>query len=407
MRKILLAPLIFLASLSSTLSAAPGYWYFGGEAASVKNVDDALVANIRSGQTANEFARMASRTPIIWARYNPGTGIGTIIVTRTFRRPDGSTDIALTPFKPADGTKFSTGGVGRSVIYFGGVNPFGAFDAGDEYFRNINFTAFLAATGLVMRAVNSSVTFVYHPALTPLPQGTTAGNETQYGDSGNVSYRAEGRWLMALAVESGDRGGFVPAYRVQGCNPVIDLRNACIVKGFASFVPWNDGNLPTASMTLGSRSSSSVIDTTGMAALFSGIENFVREGSLWNDSAWSSMANSNSIPASLYTQTTTIALGDIGRRDKLTEVGVGGTSSLSATVTNGIFLPGATNVWDFSDAATTEFILKPLNAAGAGAGVTATQANWQQTRDRNQVADVLNKEGTTAGRRTVFNASPQ
>ena len=407
MKRFTLGLLILLYVASSGAQTSPTYWYLSGEAANVKNVDDSVVANIHSGQTANEFARMASRTPIIWARYNPGTGIGTVIVTRTLRRPDGSTDIALTPFRPIDGLRFSTGGVGRALIYFGGVNPFSAFDGGDDYFHNINFTAFLAATGLVMRSVNSSVSFVYHPALTSIPLSSTTGDETQFGNSGNVSYRAEGRWLMALAAETGDRRGFVPAYRVQGCSPVLDIRNSCIVKGFASFVPWNDGNLPTAGLTLGNLTLNSAIDTTGMAALFAGIENFVREGALWSDSAWSSIAGSSTLAATLGSQTTTIALGDIGRRDQLSEVTSTGSTNLNSTVTNGIFVPGAASAWDFSDSATAEFIVKPLTQGGAGIGSIATQADWRGGRDRDQVADVLNKEGTTASRLSVFSAQPR
>jgi len=341
---LLCAPALVYAQANTEPSTA---WQMSGEAASTKNSDDAIVANISSGQTANEFARVAGRSPIIWARYNPGNSIGIIIVTRTFKRPDGSTDVSLTPYKPSNGQRFASGGAGKTITYYGGINPFGAFDGGDDYFRNINFSGFLAATGLVMRNINSSVGFVYHPALTPLAQGALAGQETQFNASGTVAYSASGRWLMALAAETGDRRGFVPAYRVTGCNVAIDLRNNCVVKGFASFVPWNDGNLPATSFNLGNRTNAGSIDTSAMSSVFAGIENFVREGAHWNSSSWYAVGNNASVTASLGIQTSSIQ-----RRDQLRDVVAAATGTLANTTTYGIATARTMNAWDLPDAAT-------------------------------------------------------
>jgi len=396
---MLSASSLAVAQTNETPSTA---WQMSGEAASTKNSDDAIVANIRSGQTANEFARVAGRSPIIWARYNPGNSIGIIVVTRTFKRPDGSTDLTLTPYRPAYGQRFASGGAGKTITYYGGVNPFGAFDGGDDYFRNINFSGFLAATGLVMRNINSSVGFVYHPALTPVGQGTLSGQEMQFNPSGSVTYSASGRWLMALAAETGDRRGFVPAYRVSGCNVAIDLRNNCVVKGFASFVPWNDGNLPATSFNLGNRTNAGSIDTSAMSSVFAGIENFVREGALWSASSWYAVGNNASVTASLGIQTSSIQ-----RRDLLVDVAAAATGTLANTTTYGIATARTMNAWDLSDAATAEFIVKPLTAPGGGLGATAAAANWQSERDQKPVSDVLNKNGTTPTHRTVFGAQPQ
>jgi len=80
---------------------------------------------------------------------------------------------------------------------------------------------------------------------------------------------------------------------------------------------------------------------------------------------------------------------------------------LANTTTYGIATARTMNAWDLSDAATAEFIVKPLTAPGGGLGATAAAANWQSERDQKPVADVLNKNGTTPTHRTVFSAQPQ
>ncbi|MCA3040156.1 MAG: hypothetical protein ING37_06110, partial [Rhodocyclaceae bacterium] len=46
----------------------------------MRNVDGAFIAALQGGNTANDFVRLSTRTPMVWARYNPGQGIGTILI---------------------------------------------------------------------------------------------------------------------------------------------------------------------------------------------------------------------------------------------------------------------------------------------------------------------------------------
>lgn len=383
--------------------------YISGDNVSVRNVDGAIIANLTAGSTANDFVRLSGRTPMVWARYNPGKGIGTILIVSSRRMADGTTSLSLVPFAPSSGSAFSSGGVGRNVRYFGGVNPFGLFDAGDANFRDISFTAFLAATGLVMRSVTATVGFVYHPALIPTSSVTTTGSEMVFDKATTINYTAEGRWLMALAGESGDRRGFVPAYRVQGCIAASDTRSNCVVKGYASFIPWNDGNLPAGAMALASRTAQGEADITGLATIFGGIESIVREQSLWSDSAWSAVSGRAEVTALSAAQMKNIANNSIIARSDATQLSGAGTRDLNTTVADfGSFVAtGVSTTLDASDSATAEFITKPITSAAGGLGQIASVAQWQTERDTQLSGDAKSKVGTEARKRTVFGATVQ
>jgi hypothetical protein len=381
-----------------------------GDNSVVRNVDGAFIAALQGGNTANDFVRLSSRTPMVWARYNPGQGIGTILIVTTRRMADGTTSLSLTPFPPANGSVFASGGVGRTVRYYGGTNPFGAFDAGDANFRNISFSAFLAATGLVMRSVTATVGFVYHPALIPTSNVTATGSELAFNNNTTIDYKAEGRWLMALAGESGDRRGFVPAYRVQGCVPADDARSQCVVKGFASFVPWNDGNLPTGAMALASRTAQGEANIAGLSTIFAGIESIVRERALWVDSAWEAVSGRAQVTAVAPTQTQSVTNNSLSARTDVLQLNSAGTRDLNTSIVDtGMWVASGTSaVWDASDAATAEFITKPITSVGGGLGQVALTAQWQSGRDTQLAADVKNRIGTVVARQpTVFGTTVQ
>lgn len=408
MVKTLLARLPGLAGLLPAMlaavagQAAEPYWYLRGEASSVKNDDGALVVSYGSGRTAEGFVHLAGRTPIIWARYNPGQAIGHILVTRAFRMPDGATQVRVTPFRPGDGSRFSTGGAGKRLIYFGGVNPFAQFNpGGDDYFRGVNFTAFLASTGLVMRSMNASVAFVYYPALTPLQSVRGSGSELAWSATGTATFNMEGRWLLGLQGEAGDRRGFVPAFRVQGCNPLVDTRNGCVVKGFASFVPWDYGSLPSSTVTVASRAGSERPELGAMGAAFAGLEGYLRDASLWSDASWTSIAG---VTASngLYTlQAGKIGEGDLGRRDRLAEINSAAPGQLNGTATYGTVTPGSPTFWNPSDAATAEFVTRPLAQVGGGLGSASSTSDWRSARDGAIAQDVRSRQGTSAAIRVI------
>src|SRR5690349_16195201 len=97
-------------------NSADPFWYLAGEATFVKNDDGALVVGYPAGRTADTFVHFAGRTPLVWARYNPGQAIGHVLVTRAIRLPDGTTQVRANTFRPGDGSRFATGGVGRRVV---------------------------------------------------------------------------------------------------------------------------------------------------------------------------------------------------------------------------------------------------------------------------------------------------
>lgn len=377
-------------------------WYLQGDAASVRNDDGALVASYPAGRTAESFAQLAGRTPIIWARYNPGEAIGHILVTTSRRLPNGTSQVRLVPFRPADGIRFATGGAGKRITYFAGVNPFQQFNAaGDDYFRGVNFTAFLAATGLVMRSTNASIAFVYYPSLTPTQRVRATGSVTSWRVDGTASFTAQGRWLLGLQGEAGDRRGFVPAYRVMNCDPATDTRNRCVVKGFASFVPWDFGNLPSTSVALADRAGNTTPDLSTVGVAFAGLEGYLRDASLWKDAAWSSISGSAAPNALQAAQAARIAEGGLGRRDRLTELTASGTNALDGIVTYGIVAPGATSLWNPSDLATGRFITPGVSQVTGGLGATSSSADWQSARDDGQAQDVRTHRGTTAATRVI------
>lgn len=382
------------------------YWYLAGDATAVKNDDGALVVNYGAGRTAETFVQLAGRSPILWARYNPGQAVGHILVTRVLRLPDGTTQVRVAPFRPGDGGRFSSGGVGRRLNYFGGVNPFAQFNSGnDDFFRGVNFTAFLASTGLVMRSVNASVAFVYYPALTPIQATAESGSELAWSASGTATFNVQGRWLLGLQGESGDRRGFVPAYRVLGCDPSIDVRNGCVVKGFASFVAWDYGNLPSATVALATRVSSERPDLGTMAAWFTGLEGYLRDSSLWSDAAWTSIAGIAATNGIYKVQAGKIGEGDLGRRDQLVEINAAAPDQLNATATFGMVSPGTPSFWNPSDAATAEFVTKPLDQVGGGLAGAATTTDWQASRDAAAAQDVRVHRGTSAAIRPINGTS--
>lgn len=402
-----LLSLVALAVLPVAAQTAQEIALLGGDASGVRNSDGALVVSYAAGRTSETFRHLAGRTPLIWARYNPGASIGTILVTRAVRRPNGGVDIVVTPFRPADAARFATGGHGQQVRYFGGINPFAQFDAGDTYFRNINFTAFLAATGLVMRTTQSSVAFVYYPGINLTSSASAAGSDIAWGASGTVNYTMEGRWLLGLPADTGDRAGFIPAFRVVGCNPVIDTRNGCVVKGFASFLQWDFGNLPNTALSLGNRTASQTLDLTAMSSAFGGLEAYLRDASLWNDAAWSSIGGTSASNAQHATRAAGIANADAARRDRLGEVYASGSTTLASATGTGVVTPGASGFWDGSDLATTEFINKSIGAAGGGLGTTFSATDWQQARDRKAAQDVLIRRGGQASTQSISGVAPQ
>lgn len=399
-----LAAIIVVGACTAAHSAGnpeSSNWHLQGDAASVRNDDGALVASYPAGRTAESFAQLAGRTPIIWARYNPGEAIGHILVTTSTRLPNGTTQVRLVPFRPTDGSRFATGGAGKRITYFSGVNPFQQFNAGDDYFRGVNFTAFLAATGLVMRSTNASVAFVYYPSLTPTQRVRATGSVTSWRVDGTASFTAQGRWLLGLQGEAGDRRGFVPAYRIMNCDPAIDTRNGCVVKGFASFVPWDFGNLPATSVTLADRASNTVPDLGTVGAAFTGLEGYMRDASLWQDAAWSTISGTTASNALQSPQAAKIAEGELGRRDRLAELTATGINALDATLTYGMVAPGATSLWNPSDLATAQFITPALTQVAGGLGATSSSADWQSGRDAAQAQDVRTHRGTTATTRVI------
>jgi hypothetical protein len=288
------------------------------------------------------------------------------------------------------------------LVYFGGVNPFAQFDgARDSYFRGTNFTAFLASVGLVMRSTNASVSFVYYPALTASQTITVSGDELSWAASGRVAYAMEGRWLLGLQAESGDRRGLVPAYRVRGCDPAIDVRSGCVVKGFASFVPWDSGSLQSNSLVLASRAGSGLPDLGVMTSIFAGLEGYLRDASLWSDAAWTSIAGASASNGVYAIQAANTGEGDLGRRDRLAEVNSAAPAQLGATLTYGMASPGAPTFWSPSDIATTEFVMKPLDQVGGGLGAASTDAGWQVQRDRAMTQDIRMRQGTAAAMRVI------
>src|SRR6202158_5948237 len=82
---------------------APAFWELQGESSGVKNDDGALVANYRAGRTAETFVHLAARSPLVWARYNPGQAIGHILVTRALKLPDGTTEGRGRAVRPGGG----------------------------------------------------------------------------------------------------------------------------------------------------------------------------------------------------------------------------------------------------------------------------------------------------------------
>jgi hypothetical protein len=401
--RVLLAALLPLVTpaYATASPADTNHWHLRGDSATVRNDDGALVVNYAAGRTAESFAQFAGRTPIIWARYNPGEGIGHILVTTSIRRPDAGTEIRIIPFRPSEGTRFAAGGAGKRITYFGGVNPFQQFNgANDEYFRGINFTAFLAAAGLVMRSTSASVAFVYYPALTPAQTVTMSGSAASWSTTGSATFAMQGRWLLGLQGEAGDRRGFVPAYRVLNCDPAIDTRNRCVVKGFASFVPWDFGNLPSTATTLASRSGSDRPELGAMGAAFMGLEGYLRDASLWTDASWSTISGTAAPNGAHALQAAKIGEGDLGRRDRLAEITASG-AELGGTITHGMVSPGLPSLWNPSDLATSAFITGALSHAGGGLGVTAAAADWRSSRDTTLVQDLRARRGTQPASRII------
>ena len=387
--------------------AAPPFWYLQGESSGVKNDDGALVANYRAGRTAETFVHLAARSPLVWARYNPGQAIGHILVTRALKLPDGTTEVRVSAFRPVDGARFSSGGAGRRLTYFGAVNPFAQFDAqSDDYFRGINFTAFLAATGLVMRSVNASVALVHYPALISTQALSASGSELAWRISATVRYDMQGRWLLGVQGESGDERGFVPAYRVLGCDVALDPRNGCVVKGFASFIAWNDGNLPSAIVAFGSRSGAERPDLGRIASAFEGLEGYLRDASLWREAAWNSIAGVSAPNAMYALAAAKIHEGALERRDRLAEINSAAPRRLSATLTSGVASAGSPSAWDPADAATAEFVMKPLEEAGGGGAIAARAANWRPARDTAASEDMRTREGTSVAVRVINGTTP-
>jgi hypothetical protein len=387
---------------AATPDSANPLWYLGGESTSVKNDDGALVVGYRAGRTADTFVHFAGRTPIVWARYNPGQAIGHILITRAVRLPDGTTQVRATTFRPGDGSRIASGGAGRRLAYFGGINPFAQFDsASDDYFRGVNFTAFLASVGVVMRSAAASVAFVYYPALVPMQTISGSGNELAWSANGTAVYSMEGRWLLGLQAEAGDQRGLVPAYRVMGCNPAIDARNGCVVKGFASFVSWDRGNLPSAPVSLVTRAGAGIPDLGAVAAVFTGLEGYLRDASLWSDAAWSSIAGVSSSNSVYAMQSSKIGEGDLGRRDRLAEVNPEMPGQLGGSITYGVVVPGSPTFWNPSDLATAEFVTKTLGQVGGGLGAASTAADWQMVRDRAASQDMRVHQGTTPAVRVI------
>lgn len=389
-------------SLSFPALAVDAPFWLKGEASGARNDDGSLTINYSSGRTAEAFVQLAGRTPLIWARYNPGQAVGHVLVTRATRLPDGSTQVQITPYRPSQGASFATGGVGKRLIYFGGVNPFQQFDAAsDEYFRGINFTAFLASTGLVMRSVGASTAFVYYPALTPGQTVAGGGDSITWNANGTANFTMEGRWLLGLQGEAGDRRGFVPAFRVFNCDPALDPRSGCVVKGFASFIPWDFGNLPSSAVALTTRVGAERPELGLMGAAFEGLEGYLRDASLWADASWTTIAGTVAGNGIYNQQSGKIGEGDLGRRDRLAEVNSGAGSGLGSTATYGMVTPGTPSLWNPNDVATSEFITRSVGTVAGGLGAAVGTADWRQLRDTAQAQDVRARQGTAAAVRTI------
>lgn len=400
-RAIAVGMLIASACAAAVETQTP-YWFLQGDATGVRNDDGSLIVSYAAGRTAEAFVQLAGRTPIVWARYNPGQAVGHILITRAVRLPNGTTEVRVTPYAPATGSSFATGGVGKRLVYFGGVNPFQQFNGGnDQYFRGVNFTAFLASTGLVMRSVSASVAFVYYPALTPTQSVAGSGNSLTWSASGTANFTMEGRWLLGLQGEAGDRRGFIPAYRVLNCDPAIDVRNGCVVKGFASFIPWDFGNLPSTSVAIATRTGGDRPEMGLMGSAFTGLEGYLRDASLWTDASWTTISGSAAGNVRYGAQAGKIGEGDLGRRDRLTEINSSAGSQLNSTLTYGMVTPGSPSLWNPSDLATGEFITKSISSVGGGLGATSGAADWQQARDKAQAQDVRTRQGTNAAVRVI------
>ena len=392
----------FALALSVPALSADAPFWLKGDASGARNDDGSLTINYAAGRTAEAFVQLAGRTPLVWARYNPGQAVGHILLTRAVRLPNGSTQVQISPYRPSQGASFATGGVGKRLVYFGGVNPFEQFNAGgDEYFRGINFTAFLASTGLVMRSLGGSTAFVYYPSLTPGRSVAGGGDATTWSANGSASYTMEGRWLLGLQGEAGDRRGFVPAYRVFSCNPALDPLTGCVVKGFASFIPWDFGNMPSTAVGLALRAGAERPELGVIGTAFEGLEGYLRDSSLWADASWSNVAGTVASNALYQQQTGKIGEGELGRRDRLVEVNSGAGSGLSSTLTHGMVTPGTPSLWNPVDVATSEFITKAVGAVSGGLGAAVGTTDWQQARDRAQAQDVRARQGTAAAVRTI------
>lgn len=394
------AAVALLIAASSNAHAADSVT-LAGDASLVKNEDAALLLGYAGARTAEGFARYSPRSPIVWARYNPGQAVGQISIARSISLADGSTQVRTSVFAPRDGERFATGGNGRRVTYFGGVNPFAQFDAGDDFFRGANFTAFLASVGLVMRSSQASLAFVYYPVVTSTEAVRATGGEMAWSASASAAYRIQGRWLIGVPAESGDRRGLVPFFQVSGCNAGTDTRNGCRAGGFASFVAWDFGNLPNGSSPYVDRAGDGLSDVSVMRAAFAGLEGYLRDASLWADNTWNTVAGLTSTDGILWNQAAGLASGDLTRRDRLSSA-----SANAGVIGDGKLSPSAASLWNPSDQATSDFIARPLGEVSGGLGAVSNAATWIATRDRALTQDLLAHHAGLPVIRSVASTAP-
>jgi hypothetical protein len=364
------------------------------------NRDGAVMAQVPASEVAASWVRMAGRTPLVWGRYLPSDGRGSIEVIRALPRPDGEVSISRRAFAPADGDNIARGGLGRSHTYFAGVNPFAQFAQGaNTEFRNLNLTGFLAAVGLAMRVHGATTAIVNYPAITASEAHQYAG-DIRSGETRTVALQTHARWLVGVPADAATQRRFVPSYRVAACDPALDTRHRCIVPGYASFTPFDHGSLPTDGV-LGStttRTDGRALDTATLITAFDATAALSRDrvqvGRVWREVAEQTAVVLNGHVLAAHGNRVALAAGTAGALARQPfSIGTGqGTVHESKQAVGqdeyGLFTPGVSGL---HDAAWHALLSAPLEQAGGGTGRVAAVLNWQAQRDRAHSSDAASQ----------------
>jgi hypothetical protein len=356
------------------------------------NQDGAALGATRASQLAKVLVRSGSRAPLIWARYTPVAGRGTITLIKPSRQLDGSLHISEVLLSPADGMSLARDPLTGGVRNFGGVNPFAQFQqAGTSEFVAINFTAFLASVGLVMRQQAASLAIVNHHAIEAWSEEAFAGvDDTRLAERRRVTLTLQPRWLIGAANEVGGGRAFTPEFRVAGCVREQDPRHQCRVPGYASFQPFDAGSMPRAGATTIARTAPEGrgLDAAAIVALFDASVALSHERVVAGRQ-WAGLAGAGTQLRSDLGRGEFIATaqqGEAGARGRIAHTALPGTHVGASTPNEGLAQTTRLHVsalvatdadhgrYDpelaspLADPALLEFLLPSLTAAGEGVG---------------------------------------